>query len=48
MGELAIAGEKLVINKGEAGPVSKQLFDTITSIQRGTRPDVHNWMQRVV
>jgi branched-chain amino acid aminotransferase len=45
VGELAFAGEKLVIGKGgEPGPVSLKLYEEITGIQRGTRPDPYGWM----
>jgi branched-chain amino acid aminotransferase len=47
VGELAFAGEKLVFNGGEPGPVSLQLFEEISGIQRGTRPDRHGWMTTV-
>lgn len=44
VGELASASEKLLINKGEPGPVALKLYEEITGIQRGTKPDRHNWM----
>lgn len=43
VGELAFAGEKLLINQGEPGPVALELYAEITGIQRGTRPDRHGW-----
>ena len=44
VGELALGGEKLVINKGEPGPLGLKLYEEISGIQRGTRPDKHGWM----
>ena len=44
VGELAFAGEKLVFNQGQPGPISLQLYELISGIQRGTRPDTHHWM----
>jgi branched-chain amino acid aminotransferase len=44
VGELSCVGEKLVINKSEPGPIALGLFDEISGIQRGTRPDRHHWL----
>ncbi len=44
VGELAFAGEKLLINDGKPGPVATKLYEEISGIQRGTRPDPHGWM----
>lgn len=44
VGELASASEKLQINKGEPGPIALKLYEEITGIQRGTKPDRHGWM----
>jgi branched-chain amino acid aminotransferase len=47
VGEFALAGEKLIFNGGQPGPVSLKLFEEITGIQRGTRPDRHGWVSTV-
>jgi branched-chain amino acid aminotransferase len=47
VGELATAKEKLVINGGKVGPISQKLYEEISSIQRGARPDTHQWMMVV-
>ncbi len=47
VGELAFAGEKLSINKGEVGALAGQLYEGISGIQRGTRPDKHGWLTPV-
>jgi branched-chain amino acid aminotransferase len=47
VGELAFAGGSLVINQGQVGPVSNRLFEAISSLQRGTRPDPHGWVVKV-
>lgn len=44
VGELAFAGESLVINNGQAGPTALKLYDEITSIQRAVKPDRYNWL----
>ncbi len=44
VGELTTKGQKLVINNGESGPLSLELYAAVTGIQYGTAPDVHQWM----
>ncbi len=49
VGELALGGkQKLTINKGEVGPLAGRLYEEISGIQRGTRPDKHGWLTKVV
>jgi branched-chain amino acid aminotransferase len=48
VGELAFAGEKLLVNKGEVGALAGRLYEEISGIQRGTRPDKHGWLTPVV
>jgi branched-chain amino acid aminotransferase len=43
VGELAFEGERLIVNGGQPGPVGLALFEEISGIQRGTRPDKHGW-----
>lgn len=44
VGELAVDGQRLVINDGKVGALSLRLYDEITGVQRGTRPDRHGWL----
>jgi branched-chain amino acid aminotransferase len=45
--ELAFCGDdRLAIGGGKPGPVALSLYEEITSIQRGTRPDRHGWLTR--
>ena len=44
VGELAYKGERLRVRDGEAGPLSQRLFEELSDIQRGRRPDRHGWM----
>jgi branched-chain amino acid aminotransferase len=44
VGELSIGGERLVINDGKVGALSLRLYEEVTQIQRGTRPDRHGWL----
>ena len=48
VGELAFAGEKVVIGDGAVGEVAHRLYDEITGIQYGTRPDPAGWLTEVV
>ncbi|MFO0596675.1 MAG: branched-chain amino acid aminotransferase [Myxococcaceae bacterium] len=47
VGELAFAGEKLVINDGKPGPIAQQFYETIGAIQRGAKPDTHGWLEAI-
>ncbi|CDQ18547.1 branched chain amino acid aminotransferase apoenzyme [Halobacillus karajensis] len=43
VGELNWLGKKMVINNHEIGSLSKELYDTITGIQRGRKEDAYGW-----
>ena len=45
--ELAYKGEKLQIGDGKVGPIAQRLFDDISAIQRGLKPDPHGWMVEI-
>lgn len=47
VGELLWKNEKVVLNNGETGPLSKKLYDTLTGIQNGTEPDPFGWTVKV-
>ncbi|KKI90249.1 branched-chain amino acid aminotransferase [Bacillus sp. SA1-12] len=47
IGEFYYNEEKLVINNGETGEISKKLYDTLTGIQTGSHEDVFNWVVEV-
>ncbi len=47
VGWLAYRGEEYVINNGETGPLARRLFDELTGIQYGDRPDPYGWIQFV-
>ncbi len=38
----------VTIGSGDAGSVTTALYETITDIQYGRRPDTHGWMRRLV
>ena len=47
VGELSYQGENMVINDGKVGPLAQRLFDELSDIQRGIKPDKHGWMVEV-
>ncbi|MBM7580467.1 branched-chain amino acid aminotransferase [Jeotgalibacillus terrae] len=47
VGELNWGDKKMVINNHEIGGLSQKLYDTITGIQTGRRPDEFNWTVEV-
>ncbi len=47
VGELASDQFKISINNGERGPIATRLFDEITAIQYGDKPDPFNWIHRI-
>ena len=47
LGELAYKGKTITINNGQAGQLSKKLFDELQSIQFGRNEDTHGWTLRI-
>lgn len=47
IGEFFYNEEKMIINNGETGELSKKLYDTLTGIQKGTHEDLFNWVVEV-
>jgi branched-chain amino acid aminotransferase len=47
VGELAYRGERLVINGGRIGELTRRLYEAIVSIQYGTVPDTRDWTVEV-
>lgn len=45
--ELAYKNEKLTISNGKVGPLAQRLFDEISDIQRGLKPDPHGWVVEI-
>lgn len=45
--ELAFGDDKLVVHDGKPGELALKLYEEISGIQRGTRPDKHGWLARV-
>jgi len=40
-------GEEVKVGDGKVGPLAQRLFDEISDIQRGLRPDPHGWVVEV-
>ncbi len=47
VGELAYQGERIVINGGRIGELTRKLYDAIVAIQYAEAPDTHNWLVEV-
>ena len=37
----------MVVNGGKIGPLAQKLYDTLTGIQWGTRPDPFGWVVKL-
>ncbi|MFD0049952.1 branched-chain amino acid aminotransferase [Actinomycetes bacterium NPDC127524] len=48
IGEFLWNDEKMVINNGLTGEISKKLYDSLTGIQIGTEPDPLGWVTKVL
>jgi branched-chain amino acid aminotransferase len=48
VGLLGYKGQQIAVNKGEAGPLTRKLYDAITDIQYGLSNDPHHWMEPVL
>jgi branched-chain amino acid aminotransferase len=47
VGEIYHKGETVTVNGNRTGPLAQKLFDEITGIQSGERPDPFGWVHRV-
>lgn len=47
IGEIAYKENSFQIQRGEAGPLSRDLLKSISDIQRGLAPDIFGWMRPV-
>ena len=47
VGGITYRGERLSINDGQAGEVTRRLYDELTGIQLGEIPDRHGWNRLV-
>ena len=47
IGEIAHGETRIVLNGGKTGPLAQRLFDEITGIQYGKRPDKFGWVMKL-
>jgi len=47
VGEMMWKDQRITVNNGEIGPLSRSLYDTITGIQSGRLPDEYGWTVKV-
>jgi len=47
VGEIHHEREKIIINDNKIGPLSQRLYDEITGIQYGERPDKFGWRHTI-
>jgi branched-chain amino acid aminotransferase len=45
--EFSYQGQSVVVHDGKIGPLAQRLADEITSIQRGLKPDPHEWVVEI-
>ena len=44
VGELCYEGERIIINDFKTGELTQKIYDELTGIQWGTRPDPFGWV----
>jgi branched-chain amino acid aminotransferase len=47
VGKFGYRGEGYVINDYQVGPVARHLYDELTGIQFGLRPDPYGWIYTI-
>jgi branched-chain amino acid aminotransferase len=47
IGELSYRGERLMISKGETGPLTRKIHATLAAIRYGEASDPHAWMEPI-
>jgi len=47
VGQIVYKEEAVAVGDGRTGPLAQKLFDEITAIQYGTKPDTHGWVERL-
>jgi len=48
VGEISYKDEVFCVNRNQVGELSRRLYDELQGIQFGSRPDSHQWVERVV
>ena len=47
IGAMGWEDKHVVVNGGKIGPLAQKLYDTLTGIQWGTKPDPHGWVVKL-
>ena len=47
VGSVTFRGKKTTFSNGEVGPTSQMMYDQLTGIQQGKRPDERGWNVKV-
>ena len=47
VGEIVYKDESVQVGDGRTGSLARKLFDEITAIQYGTKPDTYGWIERL-
>lgn len=47
VGAISHKGKNIIVNKGKAGPLALKLYDAITGIQYGEKPDKFGWVYKI-
>lgn len=48
IGEILYKGKKYSINEGKIGPLTQKLYDELTGLQRGEKPDPFGWTLKIL
>ena len=41
-------GDRIQLSQnGEIGPIAMAIYNKLTGIQRGTEPDLYNWIEKI-
>ena len=47
VGLMEYRGDMIKLSDGEIGPIAMAIYNKLTGIQRGTEPDLYNWIERI-
>ena len=47
VGLMEYRGDMIKLSDGEIGPIAMAIYNKLTGIQRGTEPDIYNWIEKV-
>jgi branched-chain amino acid aminotransferase len=47
VGLMEYRGDIIKLSDGEIGPIAMAIYNKLTGIQRGTEPDLYNWIEKI-